>query len=191
MQPRRLEITKKQRFSSCLRVFVVAFLICGIASATDLTVTAIHRDGRVLVSFELTDGFTPDVRDAIRSGLPTSFSYQIDLRRAAATWFDRTIATVTVAAIVRFDNLTRRYQLSRTIDGRVEEARPAEDEQAVRAWLTRFEHIPLLATSALEANGEYYVRIRANARPRNTWSVLPWDRGSIRGGAKFTFIPGQ
>lgn len=175
---------------NALRVFVVAFAaVVTVAAAPDLTVKPIQRDGHVLVSFELTDGFTPDVRDAIRSGLPTTFSYQIDLRRAAATWFDRTIASTRVAAIVRFDNLTRRYQLSRTVDGRVEEARPTEDEDAVRLWLTRFEQIPVLPTSLLEANGEYYVRIRANARPRNTWLVLPWDRGAILGEAKFTFIP--
>jgi len=94
MQPRRHENTKKKGFSSCLRVLVVACVTAAtVAAAPDLTVKPIQRDGRVLVTFELTDGFTTDVRDAIRSGLSTTFSYQIDLRRSAATWFDRTIAS--------------------------------------------------------------------------------------------------
>jgi hypothetical protein len=173
-----------------LRVFVAAFVLCGVARAQepDLSVTPIARDGQVLVSFDLSEAWTSDVRDAIQSGLPTTFSYEVELRRGAA-WLDRTVASVTIMASVRFDNLTRRYQMSRTVDGRVEDARPTEDQNAVRMWMTHFEQLAVSKTSALEPNGEYYVRVRAHTRPRNTWFFWPWDRGSVLGMAKFTFIP--
>lgn len=178
-----------QRVSfSCLRVLVVACVLVAAVRAQDLSVTPIARDGQVLVSFDLTDAFSSDVRDAIQSGLPTTFSYDAELRRGSAL-FDRTVASVTVEASVRFDNLTRRYQISRTVDGRVEDARPTEDQEAVRRWLTHFEQVPLSNTSALETNGEYYVRVRAHTRPRNTWFFWPWDRAGVFGQAKFTFIP--
>jgi hypothetical protein len=164
-------------------------LVVAIAAGTDpdIMVTPIARDGQVLVSFDMTDGFTTDVRETIQSGLSTTFSYQIELRQGAI-WLDHTIAVVTIAATVRFDNLTRRYQMSRSFDGRVDEARPTEDQEAVRSWMTHFERIPLSQTSTLEANGEYYVRVRALLRPRNAWFVWPWG-GAIFGHAKFTFIP--
>jgi hypothetical protein len=193
MQPRRREGTKKNNlwFSSCLRVFVVAFVVVLVAvvraADPDISVTPIARDGQVLVSFDLSDAFTDDVRDAIQSGLSTTFSYEVELRRAA-TLFDRTIASVTMTATVRFDNLTRRYQMSRSLDGRVEDARPTEDQNAVKAWMTHVERIPVSTTSALEANGEYYVRVRAHARPRNALFFWPWG-GTTLGHAKFTFIP--
>jgi hypothetical protein len=155
-------------------------------AAADLTVTPSARDGQVVVSFDLSDGFTPEVRDAIQSGLATTFSYDVDLRRAAAL-FDRTVASVAISAIVRFDNLTRRYQMSRTVDGRVDDARPTEDPDAVRAWMMHFERIPLAATTTLEADGEYYVRIRARTRPHDAWFPWPWA-GTTFGQAKFTFI---
>jgi len=198
MQPRRHENTKKKHswFSSGLRVFVVAVVFVAAVQAQapapeqtpEVSVTPIARDGQVLVSFDLTDAFSTDVRDAIQSGLPTTFSYSVDLRRGA-TLFDRTVASVTVEASVRFDNLTRRYQISRTVDGRVEDVRPTEDQEAVRRWLTHFEQVPLSNTSALETNGEYYIRVRAHTRPRNTWFFWPWDRSGVFGQAKFTFIP--
>ncbi len=194
MRPRGHENAKKKTlwFSSCLRAFVVALVLLGAvarADGQDLSVMPIARDGQVVVSFELSAGLTEDVRDAIQSGLPTTFSYELELRRGTATWFDRTIAAVTMTATVRFDNLTRRYQMSRTLDGRVEDARPTEDQDAVRRWMTRFEHVPLSTTSALEANGEYYVRVRAHTQPRNTWFFWPWGRDWVLGRAKFTFIP--
>ena len=191
-RPRRHEATKKRnhRVVSCLRVFVAVVLLVGGLHATgadpDLSVTPIARDGQVVVSFDLSDGLTPGVRDAIQSGLATTFSYEVDLRRGSAL-FDHTVASVAITAIVRFDNLTRRYQMSRTVDGRVEDARPTDDQNAVRAWMTHFERIPLSATAALETNGEYYVRVRAHTRPHNAWFFWPWG-GTALGQAKFTFI---
>ena len=170
-------------------VFVSMLVVVGRVSAADpdISVTPIARDGQVLVSFDLSHGFMADVRDAIQAGLPTTFSYEVELRRAAVL-FDRTMASVTITATVRFDNLTRRYQMSRSIDGRVEDARPTEDPNAVKAWMTHVERIPVSTTSALETNGEYYVRVRAHARPRNAVFFWPWG-GTILGHAKFTFIP--
>ena len=158
------------------------------AEGPDLKVTPLQRDGQVFVSFELSEGLTPEVRDAIQSGLPTTFLYEIELRQGSAL-FDHTVASVTIAASVRFDNLTRRYQMSRTVDGRVQDARPTEDQDAVREWMTRFERVPVSTTAALEVNAEYYVRVRASARPRNAWLVWPWASGSVLGNAKFTYIP--
>jgi len=178
---------KKARWVSLLGVVVASFVVLMAAdSVPDLSVTPIARDGQVLVSFDMTDGLTPDVRDAIQSGLPTTFSYDLELRRGAA-WFDWSIASITVTATVRFDNLTRRYQMSRSVDGRVEDARPTEDQNAVRVWMTHFERVPLSATAALEANGEYYVRVRARTRPHNAWWFWPWG-GTALGQAKFTFV---
>ena len=186
-------ISTKLFSCSCLRVVVVACALSShavlAADAADITVTPLARDGQVLVSFELSDGFTADVRDAIQSGLLTTFSYELELRRGTAVWFDRTVASVTITATVRFDNLTRRYQMSHAIDGRVEDAQPTENLDRVRDWMTKFDHVPLLKTSALEANGEYYVRVRAHTQSRNAWFVWPWDRGAALGRATFTFIP--
>jgi hypothetical protein len=159
------------------------------ADSRGLVVTPIAREGQVLVSFALTDGVTPEVRDAIHSGLATTYSYDIAVSRGTAGWFDRTLASVTVSASVRFDNLTRRYQLSRSMDGRVEDARPTEDQELVTRWLTRFDQVPVVATTALEMNGEYSVRVRLQSRPHNIWFFWPWDRGAALGNAKFTFIP--
>jgi len=173
------------------RVAVLIVLCAGAAlqAAGDVIVTPIARDGQVQVSFDLSDGFTPDVRDAIRSGLTTTFSYTVQLRRSAAAWFDVTVAEVVVRATVRYDNLTRQFDLSRSLNGRTEAGPSSGDEDAARLWMTHFERVPVSATAALEANGEYYVRVRAQTRTRNTWFFWPWDGDSALGHAKFTFIP--
>jgi hypothetical protein len=157
--------------------------------AEPIRVMPLPRDGQVYVSFELAGGVTDEIRETIRSGLPTSFAYDFELRRDTALWVDRTIAMATVVATVQYDNLTRRHQLSRVIDGRVEAALVTENPAEVVPWLTKFDRVPLFRTADLEPNAEYYVRVRARARPRSTWSLLPWDRNSAWGHARFTFLP--
>jgi len=169
-----------------LVVVLAAAVVSAAEPAPDITVTPIARDGQVVVSFDMSDAFTPDVRDAIQSGLSTTFSYDVEVRRGGGL-FDRMVASLTISATVRFDNLTRRYQMSRTVHGRVEDARPTEDQAAVGRWLTHFERVPVLATTSLETNGEYSVRVRAHTRPRNAWFFWPWG-GAVFGQAKFTFI---
>jgi hypothetical protein len=159
------------------------------SSAPDLEVKALAKDGRVVVSFTLANGFTTELQEAVRSGLTAAIAYEIQLRRGGTLWFDRTIATATVTATARFDNLTRQHQLSRTIDGRGEEPRRTEDEAQVREWMTVFKQLPVFDTRQLEPNTEYYVRVRARTRPRVTWFPFwPWEHGTPTGEARFTLI---
>ena len=173
-----------------LCLLAVVGLTAGRAEAQTsegLRVVPLVRDEQVLVSFTLNDGFTDEVRAAIQSGLKTTFTYAAELRLDVAGWVDRTMGTASATSSVEFDNLTRRYTLSRTIDGKVVDTRVVEDERAVRNWLTVLPHLPLFRTYVLEANREYYVTVRATARPSNGSILWPFSSGTSAQ-AKFTFI---
>lgn len=168
-------------------VFALIGTGTSLYAQSDLRVIPLVKDDHVLVSFDLMDGFTSDVRAAIGSGLKTTFTYNVDLRESVAGWVDRTMGTTTVTSSVEYDNLTRRYTVDRVIDGKTVEHRVLEDENIVRTWLTNLVRLPLFSTNLLEPNREYYVRVRATARPSNG-SIL-WPFGSSTSAqAKFTFI---
>jgi hypothetical protein len=159
------------------------------AGGPGLQVQALAKDGRVMVSFTLENGFTSELQEAIRSGLSATIAYEIQLRRSGTLWFDRTISSSTVTASARYDNLTRQHQLSRTVDGRGEEPRLTESDAQVREWMTVFKQLPVFETRQLEANAEYYVRVRARTRPRVNWLLFwPWEHGAPTGEARFTLI---
>ena len=152
-----------------------------------LRIVPIVADDKVLVSFNLADAYTDEVREAISSGLRTTFTYDVELRMVATIWVDRTIATAVVSTSDRFDNLTRRHSLTRTVDGRVDEMTVTEDDVAVGRWLTSLTRLPLCRTSKLDPSHDYYVRIRARSRPARS-SLFGWT-SAITGQVKFTFIP--
>lgn len=152
-----------------------------------LRIVPVVRDDSVVVSVELKDAFGDDVREAIASGLRTTFTYDIALRMHSSTWVDRTIATATVAITDEYDNLTRRHKLSRVVDGRVVDAVVTEDPAVAQKWLTTLERVPVCATNKLDASRDYYVRISAQVRPQRG-SIIGWA-SAITGSARFTFIP--
>lgn len=155
--------------------------------ATGFRIVPIVREDKVYVTFVLADGFTEDVRAAIQSGLKTTFTYDVELRLDVPGWVDRTIGTSTITANVEYNNLLRRYTLTRTVDGRQDEQEQVESEAKVRQWMTNLKDLPLFKTSLLEANREYYVRVRATARPSNGSLLWPFGSGTSAM-AKFTFI---
>lgn len=173
-------------------IVAVALLALTAFSATTpqkLQVIPLSRDGEVLVSFNLGEALSEDVRAAIQSGLTVRFVYTVDLRRSAAVWFDRTIASAVVTASVRYDTLTRRYHMARSVDGRMDWADTTDDEDAAWSALTHdFVRMSLFHGIQLEPNAEYYVRVRAHTTPRNSSFIWPWEGDDVMGSAKFTFL---
>jgi hypothetical protein len=175
-----------------LRVMLLLACVLGLAPSAwaDASVrveTTLH-DGEVRVGFEVTDAVSDAVRAAIQSGLPTTFAYDVTLQQSSRWWFDRTIAYMRVSAVVRFDNLTRRYQITFIEDGRVEEVRTTDSEAIALQWLTSFQG-RRLSSHRLVEGGEYHVNVKAQTRPRMLGWAWPWTPGAVLGSVSFRFRP--
>ena len=158
-----------------------------VHAAQTLRIVPIVHDDQVLVSFEVPDGYTSDVRDAISSGLRTTFNYDVQLRMVARMWVDPIVATSVVGISDRYDNLTRRHTLTRSVDGHERDSITTESEATVRQWLTALDKLPICRTAKLEPNREYYVRVSARVVPDHT-SLLGWS-SAVVGRTPFTFVP--
>jgi hypothetical protein len=158
-----------------------------VSAAEGLRIMPLVHDDWVLVSTELPDGYSDELHAAIASGLRTTITYDLELRTIVPIWLDRTIAAAVVSSSDQYDNLTRRHSLTRTVDGRVDDALITEDEAVAKRWLTTLNRLRLCPTSRLDVSRDYYVRIRARTRPAGG-SLLGWA-AAVTGQAKFTFLP--
>ena len=192
-EPKRMSTVSAQsgargrRLALCALALLVAVPVLHAQSGQALRVVPLVRADQVLVAFELKEGFSPEVRAAIHSGLKTTFTYQVDLRLDVTGWIDRTIASTVVSNSVEYDNLTRIHSLERRIDGRVEVAKNTDNENEVREWMTTVARRALFQTSVLQPNRDYYVRVTASARPSNGSILWPFGSGTSAQ-TKFTFI---
>jgi hypothetical protein len=164
---------------------LVLLVAATVESEETLRITPFITDNRVVVSFELNDAYNDAVREAIASGLRTTFTYQLELRTPG--WIDRTVGTAIVATTDQYDNLTRRHTLTRTVDGRVDDVLVTEDDAVVKTWLTKWSRVPVADTAKLDVTRDYYVRVTTRTRPLGG-SLLGLTK-TITGQVKFTFIP--
>jgi len=160
-------------------------VVAALRAEESLRITPFISDNHVLVTFELDDAYNDAVREAIASGLRTTFTYELELRTFA--WIDRTIGTTVVSTTDRYDNLTRRHTLTRTVDGRVEGVLVTEDDNVVKTWLTKWNRVPVADTATLDPARDYYVRVTTRARPMGG-SLLGLTK-TITSRARFTFVP--
>jgi hypothetical protein len=168
---------------------VIGVLLLSAVTYADgiLRIVPLVRDDQVIVSVDLDNGYTDEVRQVINGGVRTTFTYDVDLKMIVPAWVDRTIASLVVTSIDHYDTLTRKHTLSRMVDGRVIDASVTESEAVAKKWLTSLESLPLCRTSRLDPHREYYVRISAHVRPPGA-TLLGWANG-VTNLAKFTFVP--
>jgi hypothetical protein len=149
----------------------------------------VHRRDKIYVSFRMTEAFNEEVERAVAAGLPVTFRYTVELKMVRAVWLNKKVTTRHIRTTVTYDNLTERYKLAREIDGEIDASDMVSDPEAMRQFMVTFDALELFDTSALEPNGEYYVRVKGVVRDRNLFLFVPWDVGSGWKKAYFTYLP--
>jgi hypothetical protein len=71
------------------------------------------RDAEAMVSFRLRDAFSPEMIEALKSGIEVSFQTVVRIERVHRNWFDVTVGEVRFSRSVRYDSLSRVYHLNR------------------------------------------------------------------------------
>jgi hypothetical protein len=165
-----------------------AAAVVTLAAATDVRVTPLVTDGRVLASFAVADAFSEDTEAVLDSGLVLTFAYSVELKRPMTMWFDPTLARVDVSSEGTFDTLTTTYQVSKRQDNQVVWSESTREREQALVWMTEFEGLVLEPADPLEPNGDYYVQVRLFKRPRPRFSIWPWGRDDGSGRTDFTFI---
>jgi hypothetical protein len=165
-----------------------AATVVTLAAMTDVRVTPLVTDGRVLASFIVEDAFSEDTEAVFASGLVLTFAFSVELKRPATLWPDSTLSRAEVSSEGTFDTLTGTYHVSKRQDGQVVWSESTRESEQARVWMTEFQGIVLEPRDALEPNGDYYLRVGLFKRPRSRFSMWPWGRDDGSGRADFTFI---
>ena len=137
--------------------------------------TAAERDGKVSVGFELTGAFDVDqLNKALESGLPTGFTYHIELFRHRPNWFDYTVAKARFEVICTYDSRTREYLLNYRRDGRLVRSESFNDPADLRKRMSTIDEAGLFETGSLKPY-KLRVRVRADLMREFLLNMIPWD----------------
>src|SRR4030042_2230248 len=79
------------------------------AYLSDIVVT--NTRDHLLVYFTVNNCFTPEMNEAIESGLTTTFTFYVKLYEKRDILWDKKIADITFSHSIKYDNLTGTYDL--------------------------------------------------------------------------------
>ena len=126
------------------------------AGIRDLLVT--NNANHVLVYARVTNCFTKEIEAAILAGVPTTFTFLLDLFQERSGWLDRKLSHTTVRYTIKYDNVKKLFLVS--ADGEKEATAFPDFESAKRA-MADLNGVPVAQLKTLKRNEYYYVRIKA------------------------------
>jgi Domain of unknown function (DUF4390) len=144
--------------------------------------------GEARVSFTLRNAFTPEMVEALKSGIEITFKTTVEVERVHRNWFNRRMGHVEYTRSVRYDALAGVYRLHRD-DG--DELLP--DVLAALDRMTRFE-VAVPVTGDVEKGKSYRASVHARldkvglSEPLRSifffsslWDVeTGWSRGNLQ-----------
>lgn len=148
------------------RIYALLLCICFMmqhvvyaqdASLTDIIVTNTRDD--LLVYMNVEGAFTDKMKNAVLSGVPTTFSFYVELYKERNLWFDNKIADIKITHTLKYNNLKKEFIVKRSW----ENADPIvtqsfEEAQKLMAEIDSLKIVPL---SELEKGGHYQIRAKA------------------------------
>lgn len=181
-----------------LRTISIMLIFMGVLSfpgfpafaAPEPRITDIHGQAKgreARVHFTLRNAFSPEMVEALKSGIEISFKTVVRVERVHKNWFDATVGEITFSRSVRYDALSRVYRLDRN-DG----VELLPDIFTALAGMTRYEVVVPLRYPV--ESGKHY---RALVRTRldkvglsdplrsifffsSLWDVeTSWERGNL------------
>lgn len=129
--------------------------------------TATERRGRIDVRFELGGGFDlPEIASAVRSGVPTGFTYQLQLIRKRPNWFDTHVDEARIDVVVSYNSLTGEYLLNYRRNRKLVRSEVVSSLDEVVRRMTVISEPELFALSGYPP---YKLRVRVRAEIIRDW----------------------
>ena len=158
-----------------LLLLVTAPLTAAPPNPTIENLTASATAGQVTVRFTLAGAFqNGEMVEALQSGLPTSFTYSIEVFRDRPNWFDDSIAKSRVEVICTYNSLTREYLLNYRRDRRLVRSETFTSQAELERRMTTIEEADLFEIGSRKP---YKLKVRVKADLMRGWLmyVIPWE----------------
>jgi len=137
-------------------------------SPTMVNVGVAALEDQVVLNARLIDGFTDDILEAIKTGVPMTYIFHIELRRDISLWNDSLISSNTVTHTIRYDSLKKIYFFTEKGNDLLHKIM-TRDEIRFRQMMLSLENVPLGPLYRLNPNEKYYVQVKADLQVDRFW----------------------
>lgn len=171
-------VKKPQVNLRALLAALLASLVLARAAYSDPSVqqlSATEQNGKISVQFILENAFeSSEVLQALESGLPTGFNFELELIRKRPNWFDSTLASSRLEVICTYNGVTREYLLNYRRDRHLVVSETFNDLERLKERMTRIVEQDIFTIGSY-APFKLRVRVRAGILRGFLLYVIPWE----------------
>jgi hypothetical protein len=140
----------------CLALLTGTAAFAQEARLTDVIVTNTRDD--LLVYLTVEGAFTADMKAAIKSGVPATFSFFVNLYRSRNWWFDKKIAERTITHTIKYDNLKKKYRVQRSWET---EPHITQSFSEAQKLMTEVDSLTMVPLAKLKKGTAYQIQAKA------------------------------
>jgi len=147
-------------------LLIISLLIKSISFAEELSIKDIVISGdisEIRVSSFLKGNLDSDILETIKSGIPTTFTYYIELYKKQSLRFDKKISSKTVKNTVEYDNLKKEYRAIQDINKETKNSLLKNINEA-ESWIRGLNNIPIADDNVLRVETPYYLKVKAKLK---------------------------
>ena len=150
-------------------LFIAVPIPSAFADSPNIVNIGVATKGKyVVMNARLIDGFTEKITEAIESGVPMGFTFEIELRKENTAWVDSLVSSNTIRHKIQFDPLKKAYRFS--------EAGKNVRRKVITRKMSRYQKlmltlkdIPIAPLFRLNPDEKYYVRVKADLETDRFW----------------------
>ena len=138
-------------------IFVPAVTYGLEARISDFSVNASAKD--LLVNFKVKDCFTRKMEEAILAGIPTTFTFLLELYRSRNLWFDERVISGETKHTIKYDSVKKVFHV--TFSGNGRKSGEFKDFNSAKRAMEEVDSAALASLDQLVKGENYYVKVKA------------------------------
>lgn len=123
---------------------------------------AIALNEQMEVSFSVTNCCTEKLEEAIRSGVPTTFTFRIKLYRERNFWLDKKVASLKFKHRVKYDTIAKEFRFYFEEN---DHSLSVKDFEGAKKIMATVNGAKVLPTNRLQKGRRYYLDVKAEIDP--------------------------
>jgi hypothetical protein len=144
-------------------LFILAFPLMAFSQKGSIRDVQIRgADGNWKVSFSVENCFTEKMAEVIQTGIPTTFTFYLQLYQVRNWWKDRLAASLTLHHTVQYSPIRGEYQVTFGDKGG---AKVTQNFEEAKRWMARVEGAEIKPSSDFIPDVLSYLRIKAELDP--------------------------
>ncbi len=146
----------------------------GDPEMTDIILTTSAED--LLLFATVKNGFTQEMLQGVRNGIPITFDFDIELEKIRSFWPNKTLVARTIRHKMTFNSLKETFQIIRSEKNN--QAVTSRSLDRARSLMAELNGIPLIKRARLIPDASYVLRVKAtlveNTLPLGMHYIIPF-----------------